>query len=73
LGYALKETPRSAGGLKDYFTLQTGRLGLTVEVGKDELWHPYPENRLPELYKQHDGTIEILVELAKELWIKYSS
>ncbi|MDR0855519.1 MAG: hypothetical protein LBN25_04030, partial [Christensenellaceae bacterium] len=40
LGYTLKTTPYSAGGLKDYFTLRTGRLGLTVEVGNNGLEHP---------------------------------
>ncbi|MFA5450041.1 MAG: M14 family zinc carboxypeptidase [Clostridia bacterium] len=71
LGYTLKETRHSAGGIKDYWTKSTGRLGLTVEVGKDSFSHPYPEKELPALIKQHSGSLELLAEIGKELWTKY--
>lgn len=73
LNYALKETPESAGGLKDYFTCKTGRLGLTVEVGSDLLPHPYPESELPNLIKRHSGSVELLTEIARGLWTKYNT
>ena len=68
LDYKLKRTPDSAGGIKDYFTLTTGRLGLTVEVGKDTLPHPYPLTELPNLIKQHSGVIPLTTEIANKLW-----
>lgn len=73
LGYALKETPGSAGGIKDYFTKTTRRLGLTVEVGRDDLPHPYPLAELPALIQQHAGSLPLLAELARGLWTKYTS
>ena len=68
LGYKLKRTPHSTGGLKDYFTLTTGRLGLPVEVGKDSFLHPYPLTELQSLKKQHSGVIAQATEIADILW-----
>lgn len=73
LSYQLKETPGSAGGIKDYWTKTTGRLGLTVEVGSDSFPHPYPESELDNLIKRHEGSLELLTEIGKELWINYTS
>jgi|AGTN01.2.fsa_nt_gi Zinc carboxypeptidase. len=72
LKYTLKETPDSAGGLKDFFTLKTGRLGLTIEAGSDSFPHPYPESELKNLSERHAGSIELLTETARELWTKYT-
>lgn len=71
LGYKLKRTPKSSGGIKDYFTHSTGRLGLTVEVGSDALSHPIGLEHLEELKKRHQGIIDLYVEIAKRLWTKY--
>lgn len=71
LGYRLKRTPRSHGGIKDYFTLRTGRLGLTVEVGSDELSHPIDISHLEELKERHKGIINLYTEIAKKLWTSY--
>ena len=67
LGYALKESHGSAGGLKDYFTLKYKRLGLTIEVGKDKFNHPYPMSELPQLIKQHSNSLELMCLIAKKL------
>ena len=67
LGYRLKKTPRSAGGLKDYWTLTTGRLGLTVEVGRDEFAHPYPLSELDELVRGHAGMFGLYADIAEKL------
>ncbi|MBQ8177641.1 MAG: hypothetical protein IJ033_00455 [Clostridia bacterium] len=71
LKYKLKRTPYSTGGIKDYFTLSTDRLGLTVEVGSDTLTHPIGLEHLDELKKRHSGIINLYAEIAKELWTKY--
>ncbi|MDD3946620.1 MAG: M14 family zinc carboxypeptidase [Clostridia bacterium] len=70
LGYPLKETPESAGGLKDYWIQKTGRLGLTVEVGEDRFPHPYPVSELPNLVARHKDIFRLSGEIATELWNK---
>ena len=71
LGYKLKRTPKSTGGIKDYFTHSTGRLGLTIEIGSDKLEHPITLERLDELKEKHRGIIDLYAEIAKKLWTKY--
>ena len=68
LGYTLKRTPRSAGGLKDYWIAKYRLPGLTVEVGEDKYPHPYPEDRLPELIKRHKDIFGLYAEIAKKVW-----
>ena len=72
LGCKLKRTPKSSGGIKDYFTHSTYRLGLTIEVGSDKLNHPIGLEHLEELTKRHKGILEIYAEIAKRLWTKYN-
>ena len=67
LGYTLMQSRGSAGGLKDYFTLKYGRLGLTIEVGSDSFSHPYPLGELDNLYARHKGSLELACEIAKKL------
>ena len=73
LGYALKRTPHSTGGIKDYFTLTTGRLGLTIEVGSDTLTHPIGLEYLNIIKQKHKGIITLYAEIAKRLWTKYNT
>lgn len=68
LGYALKETPRSAGGLKDYRVLKTGLPAFTVEVGKSSFPHPYPVEELPNLVRTHENIIGVYNEIAEKVW-----
>jgi g-D-glutamyl-meso-diaminopimelate peptidase len=69
LGYSLKETPESAGGLKDYWIEKTGRMGLTIEVGEDRFPHPYPVSELPVLIKKHKDIFALFGEIAERLWM----
>ncbi len=71
LGYRLKKTPHSTGGIKDYFTLSTSRLGLTIEVGDDSLSHPIGLSHLDELKEKHHGIIDLFTEIATSLWKSY--
>ncbi len=73
LNYTLKTTPESTGGLKDAFVRDTGRLGVTVEVGKDAYPHPYPMEKYRELYDIHRGGVAFYTELANDLWTKYNT
>ena len=70
LQYKLKTTPYSTGGLKDYFTLKTGYLGLTIEVGSDALSHPITLDHLEELKERHKGIINLYTEIAQKIWTK---
>lgn len=66
LGYQLKTTPNSAGGLKDYCVLN-GIFSLTIEVGEDCYPHPYPMKELPSLIEKHQGSLELFAEIGVEL------
>ena len=68
LGYKLKTTPHSTGGIKDYFTYKTGYLGLTIEVGNDKLAHPITLDHLEELKIKHKGIINLFTDIAKRIW-----
>lgn len=71
VGYPLKSSEGSAGGYKDWFTMSFGRLGLTVECGRNEFPHPYPESELPNLVRTHERMTFVSAEVAEELWTKY--
>ena len=68
LGYKPKQTPDSAGGLKDYWIQETGLPGFTVEVGKDAFPHPYPESELDNLIRTHAGAFGLYAEIAERVW-----
>lgn len=68
LGYKPKQTPDSAGGLKDYWIQETGLPGFTVEVGKDSFPHPYPESELDNLIRTHAGAFGLYAEIAERVW-----
>lgn len=67
LGYTLERSEGSAGGIKDYYCSKYLGLGVTIEVGKDSLPHPYPVSELPKLVKQHTGSIELLCGLGGKI------
>ena len=67
-GYKPKQTPDSAGGLKDYWIQETGLPGFTVEVGKDAFPHPYPESELDNLIRTHAGAFGLYAEIAERVW-----
>lgn len=68
VGYELKRSEHSSGGLKDYYALNYDGLGLTVEVGEEEYGHPYPETELEKLVKKHEGSIKILTEIGESIY-----
>lgn len=67
VGYTLKRSEHSAGGMKDYYALRYEGLGLTVEVGEEKYGHPYPVEKGEELYKKHEGSVEKLAELGERI------
>lgn len=67
IGYPLKKSLGSAGGLKDWYCNNFFGLGLTVEVGKSEWGHPCPENKLKELLSTHKGSIRLLERIGGKI------
>jgi g-D-glutamyl-meso-diaminopimelate peptidase len=66
LGYQLKTSAGSAGGLKDYCVLK-GIFALTIEVGEDRFSHPYPMKELPKLIKKHTGSLELFNSIGAQI------
>jgi len=69
----LKTSKGSAGGLKDYWTMMSGRLGLTIEVGNDRFPHPYPLSELGSLVEKHKKSIELIANMGEGLWKSYKN
>ena len=67
VGYELKKSLGSAGGLKDWYCENFSGLGLTVEVGKSDWGHPCPTERLPELLNTHRGSVGLLAEIGERI------
>ena len=67
VGYRLRRSEHSAGGMKDYYALRYGGLGLTVEVGEEIYGHPYPVERLDTLVQKHEGSLAKLVALGERI------
>lgn len=67
IGYPLKKSLGSAGGLKDWYCLYFGGLALTVEVGKEEWGHPCPKERYGELIERHTGSASLLKRIGDEI------
>ncbi len=62
--YKVEQSLNSAGGYKDWFCSITDRVGLTIEVGKDEYAHPFPYSEFGDIINKN-ATITDLIE--KEL------
>lgn len=61
-GYALKSTPNSSGGYKDW-CIQTLKIpAFTIEVGSDNLVHPIGKENLGEILEKNRKVINILTE-----------
>lgn len=67
VGYPLKKSLGSAGGLKDWYCIHFPGLALTVEVGKDSWGHPCPPERLDELKKRHISSVELMKRIGEEI------
>lgn len=66
LGYQLKTSIGSAGGLKDYCVTK-GTFALTIEVGEDRFPHPYPMKELPKLMQKHTGSLELFGSIGAQI------
>ncbi len=61
-GYALKKTPNSAGGYKDWCIEKLGIPSFTIEVGKEEYSHPVCQKYLLEIYLKNREVINTLIK-----------
>ncbi len=67
LGYQLKMSDNSAGGLKDYVVQQMNKYAITIEVGEDRFNHPYPLSELDNLLQKHQGSLELFCKIGEEI------
>lgn len=67
LGYKLKRSENSCGGIKDYYALNYDGLGLTIEVGDERYGHPYPEDKMDELYYTHRNSLALLARTGDKI------
>lgn len=56
-GYALKKSPKSVGGFKDFCIEKFGLPSLTIEVGSDKLKHPILKKHILKIWKQNENVI----------------
>lgn len=70
VGYKLKRSENSCGGMKDYYALTNDGLGLTVEIGEEIYGHPYPEDKIDLITEKHKGSLKLLCELGEEIYDK---
>lgn len=61
-GYAIKETPFSAGGYKDWCVEELNIPALTIEVGNDGLSHPIKKESLGEIYLKNRTVVHVATE-----------
>lgn len=64
-GYAIKSTPNSAGGYKDWCIEKLKIPALTIEVGSDELSHPIGLDNFHGIYQKNKCVPE---RVTKYLW-----
>ena len=61
-GYAIKDTPYSSGGYKDW-CIETLKIpAFTIEVGSDNLSHPITKEALGDILTKNRKVINILTE-----------
>lgn len=66
-GYLLLESAYSAGGLKDWFTTTTFKLGLTIETVNADIPYPIPFDQLPIIFEQNKNVLETATEVAMSI------
>lgn len=66
-GYAIKLTPNSHGGYKDWCIEKLGVPSFTIEVGSDSLSHPIGKKHLEEIYQKNRKVIFGLIEELKDI------
>ena len=71
INYPLMRSSGSFGGYKDWFMATTPYLGLTIECGSDSLLHPIGMSELDNLYKVHEGILEVAAREAEHIRGRY--
>ena len=66
-GYALKSTPNSAGGYKDWCIEKLKIPALTIEVASDNLVHPILKRHLRSIYKKNKRVVFTLIQGLNEV------
>jgi len=66
-GYAVKSTPNSAGGYKDWCVEKLKIPAFTIEVGSDSLSHPIKKDNLEPIYRKNKDVVKVITEY---LWKK---
>lgn len=62
-GYAVKSTPNSVGGYKDWCIDKLKIPALTIEVGSEQLTHPIGKKHLRKIYRQNKKLLNSLIQL----------
>lgn len=65
-GYAVKPTPFSAGGYKDWCIESLKIPALTIEVGEDSLCHPLGKEHLNSIFRKNRRVINVITETMYE-------
>lgn len=68
--YAIKSTPNSAGGYKDWCVEKLKIPSFTIEVGSDKLSHPIKANHLKQIYEKNKNVIKILTKVKPKHYAK---
>lgn len=63
-GYPLFESYDSAGGYKDWYVTTFRQLGLTVEVGDNDVPYDKLVDTLPEMYERNKDVLAVACEIA---------
>ncbi len=61
-GYAIKSTPYSAGGYKDWCIEKLKIPAFTIEAGRDDLTHPISLRYAAEIFEKNKRVINVLTE-----------
>lgn len=65
-GYPLLSSYGSAGGYKDWYVATTQKLGLTVEVGDENVEYSALIDYLPQIYQRNADVLNIATECAQK-------
>ncbi|MBE5749272.1 MAG: hypothetical protein E7346_00210 [Clostridiales bacterium] len=60
-GYAVKSTPDSCGGYKDWCIEKLGIPAFTIEVGDDREQHPLNKGCLEQIYLKNERVVEVVI------------
>lgn len=66
-GYPLLTSTGSAGGYKDWFVQDDYGLGLTIEVGDENLSHPLGYDAYPDIWRHNRYVTKTVQEITEEI------